>query len=61
MSKEFGYVYYEGDCMPCFVNPFIGSEQDNNPSMAAFRQNPLKVIKFDTNLAHLNAKILTLI
>ena len=43
MSKEAGYVYYEGDCTDNFLNPFISSSLRANPTKYAFRQKPLKV------------------
>ena len=43
MSKEAGYVYYEGDCADNFLNPFISSSLRGNPTKYAFRQKPLKV------------------
>ena len=43
MSKEAGYVYYEGDCAEYFLNPFIPPNVKGNPTKHAFRQKPLKV------------------
>ena len=43
MAKEAGYVYYEADCTTNNLNPFIGTDVEN-PTIAAIRQKPLKVI-----------------
>ena len=43
MSKEAGYVYYDGDSAEYFLNPFISPSVKRNPSKQAFRQKPLKV------------------
>ena len=42
MGRDAGYVYYEADCAMGFLNPFIPTDVDN-PTLAAFKQNPLKV------------------
>ena len=42
MGKEHGYVYYEADCTLNCLNPFVPLDSDN-PTLAAFRQKPLKV------------------
>ena len=43
MGKDAGYVYYEADCAMAFLNPFVPTDVDN-PTLAAFRQKPLKVL-----------------
>ena len=43
MSKEAGYVYYDGDSAEHYLNPFISPSVKQNPSKQAFRQKPLKV------------------
>ena len=43
MGRDAGYVYYEADCALNFLNPFVPSDVDN-PTIAAFRQKPLKVL-----------------
>ena len=42
MGKECGYVYYEADCTMQGLNPFVPLDSEN-PTLAAFRQKPLKV------------------
>ena len=42
MGKESGYVYYEADCTMQGLNPFVPLDSEN-PTLAAFRQKPLKV------------------
>jgi gluconate kinase len=46
MGRDAGYVYYEADCALNFLNPFVPSDVDN-PTIAAFRQKPLKGIPRD--------------
>ena len=43
MGRDAGYVYYEADCALNFLNPFVPTDVDN-PTLAAFRQKPLKVL-----------------
>ena len=44
MSKEAGYVYFEGDCVDNYLNPFISPDlSENDATKNAFRQKPLKV------------------
>ena len=43
MGGDAGYVYYEADCALNFLNPFVPTDVDN-PTLAAFRQKPLKVL-----------------
>jgi len=43
MGKESGYVYYEADCTMQGLNPFVPLDSEN-PTLAAFRQKPLKGI-----------------
>ena len=45
MGKEAGYVYYEADCTMNGLNPFVPLDSEN-PTLAAFRQKPLKVSKY---------------
>ena len=42
MGKDAEYVYYEADCAMAFLNPFVPTDVDN-PTLAAFKQKPLKV------------------
>ena len=42
LARNHGYVYYEGDCLSMFVNPFVDVLVDN-PSTAQVTQKPLKV------------------
>ena len=42
MGKESGFIYLEADCLMHFVNPFVPTNVEN-PSLAGFRQKPLKV------------------
>lgn len=42
LGREKGFVYYEGDCMLSFINPFIPPDVEN-PSMAQQQQKGLKV------------------
>ena len=44
MSKEGDWVYYEADCTFSFLNPFVPTDVDN-PTLAAFKQKPLKGVK----------------
>ena len=41
MGKKAGYVYYEADCS-MVLNPFVPTNVDN-PTLAAFKQKPIKV------------------
>ena len=44
MSKEAAYVYFEGDCVDNYLNPFISPDlSENDATKNAFRQKPLKV------------------
>ena len=43
------YVYYEADCTLNCLNPFVPLDSDN-PTLAAFRQKPLKVSKITVSL-----------
>ena len=36
LSKKAGYVYYEGDCFFGMVNPYICTEDEDEPSLAGF-------------------------
>ena len=49
MGKEHGYVYYEADCTLNCLNPFVPLDSDN-PTLAAFRQKPLKVSRITNSL-----------
>ena len=40
LSREHGYVYYEGDCFSGLRNPYIPADVEN-PSMAQMRQRML--------------------
>ena len=40
LSREHGYVYYEGDCFTGLRNPYIPADVEN-PSMAQMRQRML--------------------
>ena len=42
MGRDAGYIYYEADCAMGFLNPFVPTDVDN-PTLAAFKQKPLKV------------------
>ena len=42
LGKESGYVYFEADCTMNGLNPFVPLDSEN-PTLAAFRQKPLKV------------------
>ena len=42
MAKERGYVYYEADCIANLINPFTDINAEN-PSIAGFKSQPLKV------------------
>ncbi|MCP3929885.1 MAG: hypothetical protein GY705_12390, partial [Bacteroidetes bacterium] len=44
LSKNYGFVYYEADCVMNHANPYIPSGVES-PSMAQMLQNHLKVIK----------------
>ena len=41
LSKNYGYVYYEGDCFSHCRNPYVPADVPN-PSMATASQKPLK-------------------
>ena len=43
MGKDQGFVYFEADCSMAFVNPFLDPNVPN-PTVAAFKQKPVKVI-----------------
>ena len=49
MARDSGYVYYEADCTLSCLNPYVPTDVDN-PTLAAFRQKPLKVIDVATLL-----------
>ena len=53
MGKEAGYVYFEADCTMNCLNPFVPLDSDN-PTLAAFRQTPLKVrtLVYQINVQH---------
>ena len=46
LGRHDDYVYYEADCTGNFLNPFVPTDVDN-PTIAAFRQKPLKVTIFE--------------
>ena len=56
MGKDAGYVYYEADCAMAFLNPFVPTDVDN-PTLAAFKQRPLKVKISGTISNHTNFRI----
>lgn len=41
MSKNYDFVFYEADSIMVCLNPFVPNEVEN-PTMAAFRQKPVK-------------------
>ena len=43
LARENNFIYYEGDCIPQFLNPFTDVYADN-PSMACASATPLKVL-----------------
>ena len=43
MAREKGFIYFEGDCVMQFINPFTDPHVDN-PSIASAAQPPLKVL-----------------
>ena len=45
LAQKEGFVYYEGDCFGNFTNPYIPLHVDE-PSKAAVKQKPVKVIFF---------------
>ena len=49
LSKNYGYVYYEGDCFERCQNPYIPADV-TNPTMAVFSQKPLKGEGLDTRM-----------
>ena len=49
LGRHDDYVYYEADCTGNFLNPFVPTDVDN-PTIAAFRQKPLKVVQLFLNL-----------
>jgi hypothetical protein len=51
LSKNYGYVYYEGDCFERCQNPYIPADV-TNPTMAVFSQKPLKGEGLDTRMQH---------
>ena len=57
LSKNYGYVYYEGDCFATCRNPYIPADV-TNPSMAVFSQKTLKGEGLNERLA---ALLLTLV
>ena len=56
MGRDAGYVYYEADCAMGFLNPFVPTDVDN-PTLAAFKQKPLKV-KISCKSNQINLKTL---
>ena len=42
LGKHDNYVYFEADAMAGYLNPFVPNDVEN-PTIAAFRQKPLKV------------------
>ena len=56
MGRDAGYVYYEADCALNFLNPFVPTDVDN-PTLAAFKQKPLKV-KISCKSNQINLKTL---
>ena len=42
LSRNSGFVYYEGDCIMRDANPYVPSDVEN-PSMALMQQNHIKV------------------
>ena len=48
LSKELDWIYYEADCAMGFLNPFVSPDVEN-PTLAAFQQKPLKVVKYITS------------
>merc|ERR1739844_524044 len=46
LGRHHDYVYYEADCTGSFLNPFVPTDV-NNPTIAAFRQKPLKGVPRD--------------
>ena len=42
LGRNDDYVYYEADCTGSFLNPFVPTDVEN-PTLAAFRQKPVKV------------------
>ena len=47
MGRNHGFLYYEGDCFPLCVNPFVDVNAEN-PSLAVGLQKPLKNIGKET-------------
>ena len=45
LARKHGFVYYDADAFPIYCNPFVDLNADN-PTLAAFRQKPLKVVIF---------------
>ena len=43
LAKKANYVYYEVDCLKSYLNPFVPLDVEE-PTKAAFRQKPIKVI-----------------
>eukprot|EP00093_Oithona_nana_P007932 07932.XXX_12552_12903_1 [CDS] Oithona nana genome sequencing. len=43
LAKEKGFVYYEADCFPSVVDPFIPLDVPE-PSLAQLKQLPIKVL-----------------
>ena len=43
MAKNAGYVYYDSDCTLACLNPIIDPSIEENPSVAAWMQDPVKV------------------
>ena len=56
MGKEHGFVYFEADCSMNGLNPFVSVDCEN-PTLAAFRQAPLKAsIFWNNSWSHLVSK-----
>ena len=53
MAKEKGYVYYEADCIANLINPFTDINAEN-PSIAGFKSQPLKVSTTTNNSKYVN-------
>ena len=47
LARKHEYVYYEADAFSIYCNPFVDPNADN-PTLAAFKQTPLKVISAET-------------
>jgi len=47
LGRNYGYIYYEGDCWSNYVNPFLDLYVDN-PTMFQNHQTPLKNVPKET-------------